>query len=273
MCYGMISCLGQSAQIPTVSSPKSVTGGVDSYGGSPTSNTSGYASSFSRSPSSDLDHFEQLEELDVKPFSNREPLPRLMHPDSSPSSVKFASEQPVLCSEYAEYPGLFGYPSNGFVNEFDPMYPLPYSNGDGSLFGMSAESMYSNNKPFAPTNFCFSNFPQTSEGMQATSPGSLNHSLQHSICKVCGDTASGNHFGVLSCEACKSFFRRSIRANARYACRGNRNCAIEKHTRNRCQYCRLQKCASMGMRKEGATMIIFCHVVQLIAYFDLFIGC
>ena len=72
-----------------------------------------------------------------------------------------------------------------------------------------------------------------------------------SLCKICGDTASGNHFGVLSCEACKSFFRRSIRAGARYSCRANRSCAIEKHTRNRCQYCRLQKCVQIGMRKEG----------------------
>lgn len=71
------------------------------------------------------------------------------------------------------------------------------------------------------------------------------------LCKVCGDTSSGNHFGVMSCEACKSFFRRSVRSNSRYACRNSRNCTIEKHTRNRCQYCRFQKCAQMGMRKEG----------------------
>ena len=71
------------------------------------------------------------------------------------------------------------------------------------------------------------------------------------LCKVCGDVASGNHFGVQSCEACKSFFRRSVRAGARYACRANRMCAIEKHTRNRCQYCRLQKCVQRGMRREG----------------------
>ena len=76
-----------------------------------------------------------------------------------------------------------------------------------------------------------------------------------STCKVCGDTASGNHFGVLSCEACKSFFRRSVRAKNSYACRANRNCAIEKLTRNRCQYCRLQKCILMGMKKEGKKYI------------------
>ena len=85
----------------------------------------------------------------------------------------------------------------------------------------------------------------------ATSLNNTGNLQTPTLCKVCDDVASGNHFGVLSCEACKSFFRRSVRAGARYACRASRNCAIEKHTRNRCQYCRLQKCMQMGMRREG----------------------
>ena len=76
-------------------------------------------------------------------------------------------------------------------------------------------------------------------------------SSQQQLCRVCNDTATGNHFGVLSCEACKSFFRRSIRAAARYVCRGSKNCDIDKNTRNRCQHCRLQKCFDVGMNKNG----------------------
>lgn len=92
-----------------------------------------------------------------------------------------------------------------------------------------------------------------------------------SACKVCSDVASGNHFGVLSCEACKSFFRRSVRAGARYACRGSRNCSVEKHTRNRCQYCRLQKCLQTGMRKEGEFSMTLTIVHTCNYYIDLFI--
>ncbi|XP_064632538.1 orphan steroid hormone receptor 2-like isoform X2 [Lineus longissimus] len=70
-------------------------------------------------------------------------------------------------------------------------------------------------------------------------------------CVVCGDRASGRHYGSISCEGCKGFFKRSIRKQLGYACRGNRDCVITKHYRNRCQYCRLQKCLNVGMRSEA----------------------
>ncbi|KAF4533457.1 hypothetical protein B566_EDAN001184 [Ephemera danica] len=70
------------------------------------------------------------------------------------------------------------------------------------------------------------------------------------LCVVCGDRASGRHYGAISCEGCKGFFKRSIRKQLGYQCRGNKNCEVTKHHRNRCQYCRLQKCLAMGMRSD-----------------------
>ncbi|KAG5275876.1 hypothetical protein AALO_G00125510 [Alosa alosa] len=71
-------------------------------------------------------------------------------------------------------------------------------------------------------------------------------------CVVCGDKSSGKHYGVFTCEGCKSFFKRSIRRNLNYTCRSNRDCQIDQHHRNQCQYCRLKKCFRVGMRKEGS---------------------
>lgn len=74
---------------------------------------------------------------------------------------------------------------------------------------------------------------------------------QIELCVVCGDRASGRHYGAISCEGCKGFFKRSIRKQLGYQCRGNKNCEVTKHHRNRCQYCRLQKCLSCGMRSDS----------------------
>lgn len=70
------------------------------------------------------------------------------------------------------------------------------------------------------------------------------------LCLVCNDRASGRHYGAISCEGCKGFFKRSIRKQLAYQCRGSMNCEITKHHRNRCQYCRLQKCLACGMRSD-----------------------
>ncbi|XP_043943575.1 nuclear receptor subfamily 2 group C member 1 isoform X2 [Protopterus annectens] len=70
-------------------------------------------------------------------------------------------------------------------------------------------------------------------------------------CVVCGDRASGRHYGAVTCEGCKGFFKRSIRKNLVYTCRGSKDCIINKHHRNRCQYCRLQKCLTLGMRQDS----------------------
>ncbi|XP_071785060.1 hepatocyte nuclear factor 4-gamma-like isoform X3 [Asterias amurensis] len=72
-----------------------------------------------------------------------------------------------------------------------------------------------------------------------------------SLCSICGDRATGKHYGAASCDGCKGFFRRSVRKNHQYTCRFNRNCVVDKDKRNQCRYCRLKKCFRAGMKKEG----------------------
>uniref|UniRef100_A0A3B5BAI3 Retinoic acid receptor RXR n=2 Tax=Ovalentaria TaxID=1489908 RepID=A0A3B5BAI3_9TELE len=84
--------------------------------------------------------------------------------------------------------------------------------------------------------------------MPAHSPGIMLS--QKRLCVICGDRSSGKHYGVYSCEGCKGFFKRTVRKDLSYTCRDNKECLVDKRQRNRCQYCRYQKCLAMGMKRE-----------------------
>jgi len=83
-------------------------------------------------------------------------------------------------------------------------------------------------------------------------------------CIVCGDKSSGKHYGQFTCEGCKSFFKRSVRRNLTYTCRGSRNCPIDQHHRNQCQYCRFKKCVKNGMRREGINLLFIALIILVI---------
>lgn len=72
------------------------------------------------------------------------------------------------------------------------------------------------------------------------------------VCVVCGDISSGKHYGILACNGCSGFFKRSVRRKLIYRCQaGTGNCIIDKAHRNQCQACRLKKCLQTGMNKDG----------------------
>nr|XP_031289622.1 hepatocyte nuclear factor 4-alpha isoform X6 [Camelus dromedarius] len=87
-----------------------------------------------------------------------------------------------------------------------------------------------------------------SEGANLNAPNSLGVSA---LCAICGDRATGKHYGASSCDGCKGFFRRSVRKNHMYSCRFSRQCVVDKDKRNQCRYCRLKKCFRAGMKKEA----------------------
>ncbi|MBN3274724.1 RARB protein, partial [Polyodon spathula] len=90
----------------------------------------------------------------------------------------------------------------------------------------------------------------SSEELVPSPPSPLPPPRVYKPCFVCQDKSSGYHYGVSACEGCKGFFRRSIQKNMIYTCHRDKNCVINKVTRNRCQYCRLQRCFEAGMSKE-----------------------
>ncbi|XP_069364864.1 nuclear receptor subfamily 2 group E member 1-like isoform X1 [Maniola hyperantus] len=71
------------------------------------------------------------------------------------------------------------------------------------------------------------------------------------LCRVCGDKASGKHYGVPSCDGCRGFFKRSIRRNLDYICKENGSCVVDVSRRNQCQACRFSKCLRVNMKKDA----------------------
>ncbi|XP_028855173.1 probable nuclear hormone receptor HR38 isoform X2 [Denticeps clupeoides] len=91
--------------------------------------------------------------------------------------------------------------------------------------------------------------PLLMEGSHA-SPKTRSPGANEGRCAVCGDNASCQHYGVRTCEGCKGFFKRTVQKNAKYVCLANKDCPVDKRRRNRCQFCRFQKCLVVGMVKE-----------------------
>ncbi|XP_030037890.1 steroid hormone receptor ERR2 isoform X9 [Manduca sexta] len=88
----------------------------------------------------------------------------------------------------------------------------------------------------------------------AAASGARDDDAPRRLCLVCGDVASGFHYGVASCEACKAFFKRTIQGNIEYTCPASNECEINKRRRKACQACRFRKCLRTGMLREGVRL-------------------
>ncbi|XP_063709124.1 hepatocyte nuclear factor 4-gamma isoform X2 [Culicoides brevitarsis] len=102
-----------------------------------------------------------------------------------------------------------------------------------------------------PTHLLQSPEHQAANSSGTSSNGIGASSMTSNYCAICGDRATGKHYGASSCDGCKGFFRRSVRKNHTYTCRFSRNCVVDKDKRNQCRYCRLRKCFKAGMKKEA----------------------
>ncbi|XP_023651948.1 retinoic acid receptor RXR-beta-A isoform X5 [Paramormyrops kingsleyae] len=165
------------------------------------------------------------------PLAPMTSLPPITSAVNSPIS-SMGSPFSVISSSLGS-PCIPGTPSVGY----GPI-SSPQINSTVSMSGLHAVSSSDDVKP-----------PFGLKPMSSHSPGPVLS--QKRLCAICGDRSSGKHYGVYSCEGCKGFFKRTVRKDLSYTCRDNKDCLVDKRQRNRCQYCRYQKCLAMGMKREA----------------------
>ncbi|KAJ6641710.1 Nuclear hormone receptor FTZ-F1, partial [Pseudolycoriella hygida] len=98
------------------------------------------------------------------------------------------------------------------------------------------------------TNINTMQLPQYTYPGYADNPANMNSGQQGYMPLL--PPVSGYHYGLLTCESCKGFFKRTVQNKKVYTCVAERQCHIDKTQRKRCPYCRFQKCLEVGMKLE-----------------------
>uniref|UniRef100_A0A8R1DUM3 Uncharacterized protein n=1 Tax=Caenorhabditis japonica TaxID=281687 RepID=A0A8R1DUM3_CAEJA len=90
--------------------------------------------------------------------------------------------------------------------------------------------------------------PKRSDPPKEGSPRPVRHE-RPTECSVCMKFASGYHYGVPSCNGCKTFFRRLCISGKKLACKGKGDCydLTIREEPLKCQACRYKKCKTTGM--------------------------
>ncbi|XP_023148267.2 nuclear receptor subfamily 4 group A member 1 [Amphiprion ocellaris] len=201
----------------------------------------------------------------------------LSHPDEavSPSGSDYFGSPASASSPCT--PGFQSQHASTWDSAFGPYSPSPgywaaeeasvtpsfFTFGSGSLEDMSHLGQSQEQDPFtlAHPHPSALTFPALAMEQQCSLDGTdqLDGSLSPKLksprgnegcCAVCGDNASCQHYGVRTCEGCKGFFKRTVQKNSKYVCLANKDCPVDKRRRNRCQFCRFQKCLAAGMVRE-----------------------
>ncbi|KAK0397681.1 hypothetical protein QR680_002218 [Steinernema hermaphroditum] len=174
-----------------------------------------------------------------------EPITYAEEHDQKPLILAQPHYATTIYEPYHHHPDTFYQISAQNYSTLSSQYPLGVNVSTANALAPADGQTLSPANTWSPT-----------EGVQSASGSSSDETAQSeessfTACKVCGDKASGHHYGVTSCEGCKGFFRRSIQKACEYKCQKDRNCTIEKMSRNRCQSCRLQKCIQAGMSRDS----------------------
>ncbi|CBY18246.1 unnamed protein product [Oikopleura dioica] len=170
--------------------------------------------------------------------SNQDPITTTSSLLSSPSVVSYSKPQaPILSSEKHML-----IPKREVVS---PTSFLPPQQSSAQMFHSLKKTQKSNSLPVSA---------KIEPGLvprKRNKKGPAPKLFGNETCKICDAKATGFHYNVLSCEACKNFFRRAVVHKLKYKCKiGSSNCSVLAGHRPRCQFCRMQKCRSMGMKDE-----------------------
>ncbi|GFO26636.1 peroxisome proliferator-activated receptor gamma-like isoform x6 [Plakobranchus ocellatus] len=163
------------------------------------------------------------------------PLEMNQHPIDHASSIS---------SPFDDYPGTRR--GNGHSTQYSD-----YSSSDqGSLYSQHHENIYSPDtvSQRSPSGH-FQDDPKYSSGTKKSDKSSRG-ARNLPPCRVCGNKASGLHFGVNTCEACNEFFRRSLKRGADYHCSRNLSCKVWGKKRSPCSSCRYRRCLEVGMSRN-----------------------
>ncbi|KAI6206292.1 hypothetical protein M3Y94_00892200 [Aphelenchoides besseyi] len=64
-------------------------------------------------------------------------------------------------------------------------------------------------------------------------------------CEICSNQNASFHYGGVCCPSCKTFFRRTLRANSEYKCKKDNNCTITGSGHKACKSCRFKRCMEL----------------------------
>lgn len=142
--------------------------------------------------------------------------------------------------------------NNYSIYNFDSQYMFPPS-------GYTDTTSQHNQDTYAP-----SLMPPVGGGNQCDQTD-LKYYFEE-LCPVCGDKVSGYHYGLLTCESCKGFFKRTVQNKKVYTCVAERQCHIDKTQRKRCPFCRFQKCLEVGMKLEGKQFN--CYLITIFIFLN-----
>ncbi|XP_033209812.1 nuclear receptor subfamily 4 group A member 2 isoform X2 [Belonocnema kinseyi] len=175
----------------------------------------------------------------------------------TPAAVPTPTNHPE--SPYAAVPLVYGPPASVTGSGTSPATPTDFRTAVGSTVVVPGTPRLrrSSLPPQRSESTSSSESPKLrGSGSASSTTGSPSPGGERAppspsqLCAVCGDTAACQHYGVRTCEGCKGFFKRTVQKGSKYVCLAEKACPVDKRRRNRCQFCRFQKCLLVGMVKE-----------------------